>query len=102
MLFWTWFFVAVLVGIDVGAEILGVGPQAYIGGLITGLAFVWSSKLWPKHRSAQESAESVYAHKRSPPPIPTEFRDAVDAHARNSRPTTASPKKSAVRPGALE
>jgi hypothetical protein len=53
MLFWMWFLVAVLLGIDLGAEILGVGPQAYVGGLLTGAAFIWASKSWPDRRSAE-------------------------------------------------
>ena len=45
MLFWVWFAVAACFGIAAGADILGNGPQAYLGGALTGTAYVLAHKL---------------------------------------------------------
>jgi hypothetical protein len=85
MLFWIWFSVAVLLGIDIGAEILGVGPQAYIGGLITGAAIIWAYKSWPERRFDDKETEFVSGSEQDhPPPIPSDFRGVAVAHARTS------------------
>jgi hypothetical protein len=60
---WTWFAVAVLFGIAAGADILGNGPQAYIGGLFTGAVYVLASRLMPKRDETSDDDDA----RRAPP-----------------------------------
>jgi hypothetical protein len=78
MLFWTWFAVAALFGIAIAADIIGNGPLAYLGGLLTGAAYILASKLTPKYDEGLEGDEAPRApaadrNVATPPPIPPEF-----------------------------
>ena len=86
MLFWIWFAVIVLFGIATAADILGNGPQAYIGGLLTGAAYVVASRLLPKGDETPEGNDV----QRPPvadediPTTPPHLRDDVIADSKKS------------------
>lgn len=86
-LFYMCFVLSVLLGVDIGADILGYGPQAYIGGPIGGILFYF---LAPRGRqpdleqdrpdlAAVDHAQPV---RRPPPtpPAPDERRGATQEH----------------------
>ena len=58
---WTWFAVAALFGIAAGADILGNGPQAYIGGLFTGAVYIVASRLTPKRDETSDDDDAQCA-----------------------------------------
>lgn len=83
MLYWLLFLLSVLFGIDIGAELLGYGPQAYLGGLIAGAGFFLVGKGVPEPSQPAEeetdlpaSPDENYLHT-----APAEFRAAAAAHA---------------------
>jgi hypothetical protein len=90
LLFWTWFVVAVLFGVAAGADILGNGPQAYLGGLLAGAAYVLAAKLISSGGAfdADESQTPPMTDQPIRPPI---SRGALDARADQER--FVAPKK---------
>jgi hypothetical protein len=83
LLFWSWFVVAVLFGIVAAADVLGNGPQAYIGGLLVGIAYVAAFRLTPERDETSYCDEGQHApepsrHIPTPPIAP---RDILDGSA---------------------
>jgi hypothetical protein len=89
LLFWIWFAVIVLFGIATAADILGNGPQAYIGGLLTGAAYIVASRLLPKQEETPEGNDVQQApapdkDNLTAPPHPRD--DVIDTQKKSSTP----------------
>jgi hypothetical protein len=96
LLFWIWFAVVVFFGIASAADILGNGPQAYIGGLFTGAAYVAASRLMPKRAQTSDGDEAQRAPVGdhdilAPRAIPLDILD--DRAAREKFPTPRRQKE---------
>jgi hypothetical protein len=89
LLFWTWFGVAVLLGIAAAADILGNGPQAYLGGLLTGAVYLiaYKSILTMKSSDVQRSAAPLNEERFTPP---QKHREVLDRPAPRNSPTSTS------------
>jgi hypothetical protein len=88
LLYWTWFVVTVLFGIAAAADIVGYGPQAYLGGLLTGAAYVFALKSPPKPGkiSDGDEAQRSPAADRNHLPVPREILEISDDQERSSMP----------------
>jgi hypothetical protein len=98
LLYWTWFVVTVLFGIAAAADIVGYGPQAYLGGLLTGAAYVFALKSPPKQGKISDGDEA----QRSPaadrdhlpyPSVPREILEISDDQERSSMPKKRKPRR---------
>lgn len=89
MLFWTWFGVAVLLGIAAAADILGNGPQAYLGGLLTGAVYIFAYKsiLSMKSSDGQRSAAPLNEERLTPP---QNHQEVLDRRVPRNSPTSTS------------
>lgn len=99
LLFWTWFAVAVLFGIAAAADILGNGPQAYFGGVLTGAAYLMAHKLTfrPAKISGGDEAKLAPTAERDHPTLASVRRERVDICAVQEKDSTASKRKAGAR-----
>lgn len=99
LLFWTWFAVAVLFGIAAAADIVGNGPYAYLGGVLTGATYLLAYRLTPKpaKTSDGDEAQTLHAAESNDPTVAAVQREGFDVNAAQEKIPEASKRKGARR-----
>jgi hypothetical protein len=95
LLFWTWFGVAVLFGIAAAADIVGNGPYAYLGGVLTGATYLLAYRLTPKvaKTSGSDETQTLHAAERDDPSLAVVQREGFDVDPAQEKIPAASKRK---------